>query len=180
MSGDALAAPSRPPKAVADAIAVRCAPMDAATRNAAEALLGSFLRADDHYLASSATYGDGGAEALARALALFLARPELGFVWLAFAGAAQGSIAVGACVVCRAISTSRGSLVAKLDDVTVAPEWQGRGVGAAMLAALAGHLRAQRITRIDTACHRANTGAWRFYERLGFRPLDEERITLLL
>jgi ribosomal protein S18 acetylase RimI-like enzyme len=64
--------------------------------------------------------------------------------------------------------------------VTVAPEWQGCGIGAAMLAALAGHLRAQRITRIDTACHRANTGAWRFYERLGFRPLDEERIALLL
>jgi ribosomal protein S18 acetylase RimI-like enzyme len=25
-----------------------------------------------------------------------------------------------------------------------------------------------------------NASAWRFYERLGFRPLDEERIALLL
>jgi RimJ/RimL family protein N-acetyltransferase len=41
-------------------------------------------------------------------------------------------------------------------------------------------LRARGITRIDTACHRDNAGAWRFYERLGFRPLDEERIALLL
>jgi ribosomal protein S18 acetylase RimI-like enzyme len=32
----------------------------------------------------------------------------------------------------------------------------------------------------DTACHRSNGGAWRFYERLGFRPLDEERIALVL
>ena len=180
MSSHAIAAPSRSPRHPAGALAVRCAPMDAATRDAAEALLGSFLRADDHYLASSAAYGDGGAAALRRALDLFLARPEVGFVWLAFAPAAHGAVPVGACVVCRAISTSRGSVVAKLDDVTVASGWQGRGVGAAMLAALAEHLRGQGITRIDTACHRANAGAWRFYERLGFRPLEEERIALLL
>jgi RimJ/RimL family protein N-acetyltransferase len=49
-----------------------------------------------------------------------------------------------------------------------------------MLAALSGDLRARGVTRIDTACHRDNAGAWRFYERLGFRPLDEERIALLL
>jgi GNAT superfamily N-acetyltransferase len=160
--------------------AIRCAPMTAATRADAEALLAEFLRADDHYLASSAAYGDGGGAALGIALDLFLARPEVGFVWLAFAPSAQGAVPVGACVVCRAISTSRGSLVAKLDDVTVASGWQGRGVGVAMLAALAGHLRGQGITRIDTACHRANAGAWRFYERLGYRPLDEERVALLL
>jgi RimJ/RimL family protein N-acetyltransferase len=49
-----------------------------------------------------------------------------------------------------------------------------------MLEALAAELRRQAIGRIDTACHRDNAGAWRFYERLGFRPLDEERIALLL
>ena len=154
--------------------------MDAATRADAQSLLAEFLRGDDHYLASSAVYGDGGAEALARALDLFLARPAIGFVWLAFADAAHGRIAVGACVACHAISTSRGTVVAKLDDVTIRAGWQGRGVGTAMLAALAAHLRAQGITRIDCGCHRANAGAWRFYERLGFRPLDEERIALLL
>ena len=108
---------------------------------------------------------------------MFLARPEIGFVWLA---RHAGGEVVGACVACYAISTSRGSLVAKLDDVTIDPRWRGRGVGSAMLGALAGHLHSLGITRIDTACHRANTGAWRFYERLGFRPLDEERIALLV
>ena len=49
-----------------------------------------------------------------------------------------------------------------------------------MLAALARHLRDAGFGRIDTACHRANAAAWRFYERQGFRPLDEERIALLL
>ncbi len=142
-------------------------------------LLGAFLGGDDHYLASSAAYGDGGAAALARALDLFLAHPEIGFVWLAFAGD-DGNRAVGACVVCHAISTSKGTLVAKLDDVTIDAEWQGRGVGSAMLDALVARLRAAGITRIDTACHRDNAGAWRFYERHGFLPLDEERIARVI
>ncbi|MEO8303362.1 MAG: GNAT family N-acetyltransferase [Betaproteobacteria bacterium] len=159
---------------------VTCAPMDAATRDDAFALLAAFLADDEHYLASSAAYGDGGRDAIGRALDLFLEQPEQGFVWLAFADNKGARATVGACVVCRAISTSRGGIVAKLDDVTVAAGWQGRGVGGAMLAALGDELRRQRITRIDTACHRDNAGAWRFYARLGFRSLDEERISLLL
>ena len=166
--------------AAARAAPLHCAPMDAATRGDAESLLAEFLRGDDHYLASSPVYGDGGAEALARALDLFLARPAIGFVWLAFADTVQGRVAVGACVACHAISTSRGTVVAKLDDVTIRAGWQGHGIGTAMLAALSAHLAAQGITRIDCGCHRANAGAWRFYERLGFLPLDEERIALLL
>jgi ribosomal protein S18 acetylase RimI-like enzyme len=71
-------------------------------------------------------------------------------------------------------------VVAKLDDVTIHADWQGRGVGNGMLGALIGELRAKGITRIDCGCHRDNAGAWRFYERLGFAPLDEERIALLL
>lgn len=151
--------------------------MTAATRGAAQRLLATFLGEDAHYLASAANYGDGGLPALERALDLFLARPEIGFVWLA--RSADGAI-VGACVTCYAISTSRGSLVAKLDDVTIDRRWQRRGVGSAMLGALAEHLRRMGITRIDTACHRANADAWRFYERMGFHPLDEERMSLLI
>ena len=169
------AAPATPAAAV-----VACAPMSAATRAAAQALLGQFLGGDAHYRASSAVYGDGGPGALARALDLVLARPELGFVWLAFAEQNGARVPVGACVVCRAISTSRGAIVAKLDDVTIASGWQGRGVGGAMLGSLCEALRADGIARIDTACHRDNEGAWRFYARLGFRALDEERIALLL
>ena len=153
-----------------------CARMTEATRGEAERLLRQFLSDDEHYRASASIYGDGGAQALSRALDLFLARPEIGFVWLAM----LGDTAVGACVVCQAISTSRGGLVAKLDDVTVDKRSQGRGVGSAMLAALADHLRTGGFLRIDTACHRDNEGAWRFYARHGYRPLDEERIALLL
>jgi ribosomal protein S18 acetylase RimI-like enzyme len=159
---------------------VACARMDTATRHDARAILGAFLGSDAHYLASSGAYGDGGPQALDRALDLFLARPEVGFVWLAHAGEAGTRTPVGACVVCYAISTSRGSLVAKLDDVHVAAGWQGQGVGGAMLVALFDALRREGVARIDCACHRDNVGAWRFYEQLGFRPLDEERIALLI
>ena len=161
-------------------VPLRCAPMAAASRDDARALLGAFLDDDEHYRASAAAYGDGGAAALDRALDLFLAHPELGFVWLAHARAGAREVPVGACVVCRAISTSRGTIVAKLDDVSVHPAWRGRGVGGGMLAALRDRLRAEGASRIDCGCHRANEGAWRFYERMGFRPLDEERIALLL
>ncbi len=160
------------------ALHVDCRAMDAASVPKARALLGRFLVEDPHYRASAEAYGDGGTEALDRALALFLEHPEIGFVWMAFT--AQTGEAVGACVVCRAISTSCGALVAKLDDVTIAPGWQGRGVGGAMLGALAAHLRDLGVRRIDTACHRDNRDAWRFYERQSFRPLDEERIARLL
>ena len=161
-------------------VALSCSAMTAATRGDARALLGAFLADDAHYRASAAVYGDGGTAALDRALDLFLAHPETGFVWLAQAQEGGALRTVGACVVCRAISTSRGALVAKLDDVTIRADWQGRGVGQQMLSGLMRHLRERGIERIDSACHRDNAGAWRFYERLGFRPLDEERIAVLL
>ncbi|HET8584631.1 MAG TPA: GNAT family N-acetyltransferase [Casimicrobiaceae bacterium] len=150
--------------------------MTASTRAGAERLLGRFLADDAHYRASAAQYGDGGAQALARALDLFVARPELGFVWLA----RIHEEIVGACVVCHAISTSRGGLVAKLDDVTIDATRQGQGIGTAMLRALVDYLRQRGVGRIDTACHRENGAAWRFYARHGFRALDEERIALLI
>jgi ribosomal protein S18 acetylase RimI-like enzyme len=162
-------------------IVVRCERMTLATRDDARRVLGAFLGEDAHYRASAAAYGDGGGAALDRALALFLARPELGFVWLAYVeGPGGGREVAGACVVCHAISTARGSLVAKLDDVHVDERWQRRGVGGAMLDELFGALRAGGATRVDTSCHRDNAQAWAFYARRGFRALDEERIARLL
>ena len=170
-----------PGPGVAMGTEVACRRMGIDERGDAAWLLGAFLRGDAHYLASSSAYGDGGADALQGALALFLARPELGFAWLAYArNPGAHPAAVGACVVCYAISTSRGTLVAKLDDVSVDPAWRGRGVGKGMLSALAEELRHAGVTRIDTACHRDNGPAWQFYARLGYCPLHEERLSLLL
>jgi len=161
-------------------LALSCSAMTAATRGDARALLGAFLADDAHYRASAAVYGDGGAAALERALDLFLAHPETGFVWLAQVEEYGLPRTVGACVACRAISTSCGAVVVKLDDVTIHADWRGHGIGQRMLSALMQHLRNHGIARIDSGCHRDNAGAWRFYERLGFLPLDEERIAVLL
>jgi len=100
----------------------------------------------------------------------------LGFVWMA----RDAGDVVGCCVICYAISTSRGSIVAKLDDVNVRPGLEGRGVGSAMMDSLKDELRRIGVTRIDTATHFENPGARRFYERHGFASLREERMSCLL
>ena len=139
-------------------------------------VLAAFLQSDEHYRDSSAAYGDGGPEALRRALALFLGRPELGFVWIAY----DADIAVGCCVVCYAVSTAAGGLVAKLDDVCVLPGREGQGIGSALIVGLEAELRERGVRRIDTSCHLSNPRARAFYVELGFRALNEERLALLL
>ena len=109
-------------------------------------------------------------------IALFLRRPELGFVWLAYA---DGKPA-GCCVVCYAVSTSMGKVVGKLDDVFVAAGYRGKGVGTRMLKALKVELKKKNIGRIDTAVHMRNPDAARYYKRLGFKALGEERLAVVL
>jgi GNAT superfamily N-acetyltransferase len=142
----------------------------------AEELFIAFLQGDPHYRDVASTYGDAGPKALEQALHMFVEQPELGFVWMA----REAGEVVGCCVVCYAISTSRGGLVAKLDDVNVRPGSEGRGVGTAMLRALKDELRRVGVTRIDTAAHFDNPRARRFYEREGFASLREERLSCLL
>ncbi len=155
---------------------IECRRMTEASRADALALLQAFLDEDAHYLDSSSAYGAGSALALPQALDLFLARPELGFVWLAY----DAGQPVAVCVVCFAISTSLGTVVAKLDDVFVARGRQGRGIGSAHLASLKDELRRLGVGRIDTSVHVQNRAARRFYERHGFRPLREERFACVL
>jgi GNAT superfamily N-acetyltransferase len=155
---------------------IACGRMTRETRADALSLLGIFLDQDTHYLDSSGAYGAGGEAALDRALSMFLERPELGFVWLAF----EDDEPVAACVVSFAISTSTGGIVGKLDDVFVAADRRGRGIGSLHLESLKDELRRAGATRIDTSVHIENEGAKRFYERHGFLPLLEERIACIL
>jgi ribosomal protein S18 acetylase RimI-like enzyme len=150
--------------------------MTKSRRADAQALLNAFLREDEHYLETSGSYGDAGLPALKRALGLFLRRSDLGFVWLAYAGREPAAV----CVVSYAISTSIGGLVAKLDDVYVAPHLHGRGIGTQMLKALKQELERKRVRRIDTSVHNGNEAAANYYRKNGFTMLGEERLTLLL
>src|SRR5689334_24987452 len=106
-------------------MAIRCRKMGAADVRDAFHMLSDFLSADEHYLASSEAYGDLGLKGLNNALDLFLERPELGFVWMAF----DDNGVAGICVVCYAISTSMGSVVAKSDDDTVKSDLRRNGIG---------------------------------------------------
>lgn len=139
-------------------------------------MLSDFLRADEHYLASSQAYGDLGLKGLNDALDLFLEHSELGFVWMAFD---ENGVA-GICVVCYAISTSMGSVVAKLDDVSVKPDRRGKGIGTELLLQLKEQLRKEMVTRIDVAVHMQNPEAKSFYEKTGFVALNEERLSCLI
>lgn len=155
---------------------INCRKMTAADVRDAFGMLSAFLTEDEHYLASSAAYGDRGLRGLNDAFYLFLERPELGFVWLACDD--QG--VAGICVVCYAISTSLGTVVAKLDDVSVRENRRGTGIGTAMIEQLKEHLRGQSVMRIDVAVHVDNPEAKRFYEKLGFVPLNEERLACVI
>jgi GNAT superfamily N-acetyltransferase len=139
-------------------------------------MLSDFLTADEHYLASSQAYGDLGVKGLNNALDLFLEHPELGFVWMAYD---ENGVA-GICVICYAISTSMGSVVAKLDDVSVKPDRRGKGIGSAMLNQLKDQLRKEAVTRIDVAVHLENPEARSFYEKGGFVALNEERLSCII
>ncbi len=138
--------------------------------------LSDFLSEDEHYLASSQAYGDLGLAGLNNALDIFLEHPELGFVWMAYD---EDGIA-GICVVGYGISTSMGSVVAKLDDVSVKADRRGKGVGTEMLQLLKEQLRREAVTRIDVAVHLQNPEARRFYEKIGFVALNEERLCCII
>ncbi|HYK22171.1 MAG TPA: GNAT family N-acetyltransferase [Pyrinomonadaceae bacterium] len=157
-------------------MSVTCRKMRAADVRDAFEMLSDFLRADEHYLASSQAYGDLGLKGLNNGLDLFLERPELGFVWMAYD---ENGVA-GICVVCYAISTSMGSVVAKLDDVSVKPDRRGKGIGSELVNQLKEQLRKEAVTRIDVAVHLDNPEAKRFYERAGFVALNEERLSCLI
>ena len=139
-------------------------------------MLRAFLSEDEYYLDSSKAYGDRGVAGLGGALDLFIKRPDLGFVWMAF----DDDRLAGICVICYAISTSIGTVVAKLDDVSVKDDRRGKGIGTALIEQLKEELRRQSVMRIDVAVHVNNPEARRFYERLGFLPLNEERLACLI
>jgi ribosomal protein S18 acetylase RimI-like enzyme len=155
---------------------ITCRKMRAADVRDAFQMLSAFLGEDEHYLASKEAYGDLGVRGLNDALDLFLETPELGFVWMAY----DQNVVAGVCVVCYAISTSMGAVVAKLDDVSVKPELRGKGVGTTLLEQLKAQLLKESIRRIDVAVHLENPEARRFYERLGFVALNEERLACVI
>jgi GNAT superfamily N-acetyltransferase len=111
---------------------IECRTMASAERLDAFALMRSF-REDE------AALGD--------ALALFVDRPDYGFVWLGY----DDDIPAACVSVSFAISTETGGIVAQLHDLCVAEDHRRRGIGSALLATLHGRLDQLEVTRIDAA-----------------------------
>ena len=82
-------------------------------------------------------------------------------------------VVLGMTVHFRNFSTWTGRLGIYLEDFYVRPEARGRGVGTALLTALADEARAQGYARIDWSVLRWNKMAIGFYESLGAVPMDE-------
>jgi GNAT superfamily N-acetyltransferase len=85
--------------------------------------------------------------ALGDALALFVDRPDYGFVWLAYDdGVPAACVSVG-----FGIATESGGVVAHLRDLWVAEDRRRRGVGTALLLTLHGRLDQLDVRRIEAA-----------------------------
>ncbi len=145
-------------------------------------LLSEYFTGDPFYRESAPAYQggetgrDGTEAALAAALALFVDRPDYGFIWLAFeAGRLVGCAAVG-----YSISLSLGRVVASLDTLVVAPAARRRGIGVELVESLVVQLQNAEIARLDVGVHQRNEGSRSFFAGLGFEPTHDERMALVL
>jgi GNAT superfamily N-acetyltransferase len=84
---------------------------------------------------------------LGEALALFVDRPDYGFIWLAY----DDGIPAACVSVAYAIATETGGLAATLRDLWVVPDRRRRGIGSALLATLHGRLDQLEITRVEAS-----------------------------
>jgi GNAT superfamily N-acetyltransferase len=84
---------------------------------------------------------------LGEALALFVDRPDYGFVWLAY----DDGIPAACVSVAYGISTETGGLGTALRDLWVLPERRRRGIGSALLATLHGRLDQLDVTRVEAS-----------------------------
>ncbi|MEA2688612.1 MAG: hypothetical protein QOD51_1219 [Candidatus Eremiobacteraeota bacterium] len=83
--------------------------------------------------------------ALGDALALFIDRPDYGFVWLAY----DDGIPAACVSVAFAISTETGGVIADIRDLYVAEDHRRRGIGSALLATLHGRVKHLEVTSIE-------------------------------
>ncbi len=115
-------------------------------------------------------------EAQARGLGLILATPELGTILVAReAGAIIGMVSL-----LFTVSTALGSRVALLEDMVVAPDHRGKGIGSCLLEAAIDHAHNTGCGRITLLTDRVNARAQSFYRRHGFElsPMIPLRLSL--
>ncbi|MCF8032306.1 MAG: GNAT family N-acetyltransferase [Desulfarculaceae bacterium] len=98
-----------------------------------------------------------------RGLEMLLASPNARLLVAEAQGAALGMVA-GQLVV----STAEGAWSLWAEDLVVAPQWRGRGVGSGLMWALAAWARARGATRMQLLADRGNDKGLDFHHRLGW------------
>jgi ribosomal protein S18 acetylase RimI-like enzyme len=86
---------------------------------------------------------------------------------------------LGACLGLMTFSTWRGAPGLYVVDLFVLPEARGRSVGEALLRAAARRFAKRGAEFIKLEVDETNTGAERFYARLGFIKKTEDRLHVL-
>jgi GNAT superfamily N-acetyltransferase len=100
-----------------------------------------------------------------RGLARLLAEPARAAVLVA---ERRGAV-VGMVTAQLVVSTSEGGPSAWVEDLVVAEEERGRGIGRRLLDAIEAWARAEGATRLQLLADRENAPALAFYARLGWR-----------
>lgn len=87
--------------------------------------------------------------------------------------AEDGGAVVGFALFFHTYSTFRGQPGVYLEDLFVKPEWRGKGLGKALLVALARLAVGRGCARMEWSVLNWNEPSIRFYESLGAKPQDE-------
>ena len=107
-------------------------------------------------------------ERQARGLALILAAPQTGRIFVA----REGAGIAGMVSLLFTVSTALGAPVCWLEDMVVRPDARGRGVGGMLIEHAIAFARAEGYARLTLMTDGDNAAARRFYERHGFSRSD--------
>ena len=81
-----------------------------------------------------------------------------------------GSKVVGMCSAQSLISTSEGSRVALVEDMVVAKNYRGLGIGRQLMSSIGAWAHRHQLTRLQLLADRTNFAALDFYDKLGWCP----------
>lgn len=110
------------------------------------------------------------------ALEMILGEPQSGKIFVAHN---DGEI-IGMVSLLFTISTALGGKVALLEDMIIAPDFQGKGVGKRLLAHAIAEAKRLTCKRITLLSDTDNVKAHRFYEQFGFKYSPMLPMRLLL
>ena len=108
------------------------------------------------------------AEAQSRALSMIIGNPEIGRIFVCeIDGVIQGMV-----MLLFTVSTFLGKKVALLEDLVVAPEWRGKGLGSRLIEVAEKFAREEGFGRITLLTDSDNELAQHFYRSKGFSKSD--------